>query len=432
MSIYKIIEHIAQTASTNEKLAILKSHADNEVLKKCFEYAYNPRFNFWIRYTEIPKTTGKNDIGPCTFEVLDRLITRKVTGDAARAEFQTLIESLTFPAAAVACRILHHDLRCGASDTLASKVWPKLVPEYPVMLCDKFNAKTRKHLEKFENKCGFNVSLKEDGGRVLITVDHDGTVACRSRNGSELNVFGLFDADFSKYHGMVFDGELIIKSAGGIPDRKKSNGIYTKLVRNTATEAEVDQFTIVLWDVISLEQYLEGLGEVTYADRWESLKKVAPTWSKRVKLVEGKNVKTIAECLEFYEQMRERKQEGAIIKVLDSVWEDKRSKNCIKMKNESEGDFLCTGIEDGLGKYAGMIGALVCEDSTGRLKFSVGTGLNDEDRQKDPIEYIGKIIQVKFNEVITSKNKTTSSLFLPVFSTVRFDKKIANSLSELT
>lgn len=431
MSIYKIIEQIAQTASTNEKLAILKSHADNEVLKKCFEYAYNPRFNFWIRYPHIPSTNGKNDIGPCTFEVLDRLISRKVTGDEARAEFQTLIESLTFPAATVACRILHHDLRCGASDTLASKVWPKLVPEYPVMLCDKFNAKTRKYLEKFENKCGFNVSLKEDGGRVLITVDHDGTVACRSRNGSELNVFGLFDADFSKYHGMVFDGELIIKNADGTPDRKKSNGIYTKLVRNTATETEVDQFTIVLWDVISLEQYLEGLGEVTYADRWESLKKVAPTWSKRVKLVEGKNVKTIAECLEFYEQMRERKQEGAIIKVLDSVWEDKRSKNSVKLKAEESADLLCVGFEPGQGKYANMIGNLICETSDGLLNTGVGTGLKDEDRARDPFEFVGKIIEVAYNEVISSKGRDTKSLFLPVYKQVRFDKNVANSLKEL-
>ena len=274
-------------------------------------------------------------------------------------------------------------------------------------------------------------NCKEDGGRLLVTVDTDGTVVCRSRNGSELNVYGLFNADFKNYPGTVFDGELIIKNPDGTPDRKRSNGIYTKLVRNTATEDEVNQFSIIVWDIIDLGEYLAGVGTLPYSDRWKILQETSKHWSSKVKLVEGKNVQTIDECLEFYEQMRARKQEGIVVKVLSSVWEDRRSKNCIKMKNESEGDFLCTGTEDGQGKYAGMIGALVCEDSTGQLKFSVGTGLKDEDRQKDPNEYIGKIIEVKFNELITSKNKTTSSLFLPVFSTVRFDKKIANSIAEL-
>ena len=257
MSIYKIIEHIAQTASTNEKLAILKSHADNEVLKKCFEYAYNPRFNFWIRYTELPKTNGKNDIGPCTFEVLDRLIARKVTGDAARAEFQTLIESLTFPAAAVACRILHHDLRCGASDTLASKVWPKLVPEYPVMLASKMDEKAVKHLSKFESKPNaFIVQTKMDGGRLLAKVDDSGVVTYMSRNGSSLNLFGAFDKDLAQFKGQVLDGELIVKTASGKPDRKTGNGYYTLSLEtiNTEIKEKKDQLCV-------LEQELKNLNQ---------------------------------------------------------------------------------------------------------------------------------------------------------------------------
>ena len=427
----QIIKQIASTASTNAKKVILQENALNQILKQCFHYAYNPRFNFWIKADGLATSVGFDNVNIDTFKKLDVLINREITGNSARDFMTQYLNTLTKEDQELVVNIMNHDLRCGASDTLAMKIWPKLVPEYPVMLCDKFNEKTRTYLEKFENKCGYNVSCKEDGGRVLVTVDADGVVAARSRNGSELNVFHLFDNDFKNFPGQVFDGELIIKNPDGTPDRKRSNGLYNKLVRNTATKEEVDLFTIILWDIVPLDQYLLGVGTVPYSDRWISLNKIASTWSRRVRLIEGKNVQTIDECLEFYEQMRDRKQEGAVIKVLNSVWEDKRSKNSVKLKNESEGDFLCTGIEEGQGKYVGMIGALVCEDSTGQLNFSVGTGLKDEDRQKDPNEYIGKIIEVKFNEVITSKNKTTSSLFLPVFSTVRFDKKIANSISEL-
>jgi ATP-dependent DNA ligase len=431
MNITQILTEIASDPSTNAKKAIIASNVGNDLLKQAFFYAYNPRFNFWIKADSLATKTGKANVSAETFKVLDRLVAREVTGNAAREVVTAHLNTLTQADQQLVINIMNHDLRCGASDTLASKVWPKLVPEYPVMLCDKFNEKTRKYLEKFENKCGYNVSLKEDGGRVLITVEDDGKVVARSRNGSELNVFGLFDADFSAWRGMVFDGELIIKNADGTPDRKFSNGIYTKLVRNTATKDEVNKFTIVLWDVISLEQYLGGVGEVTYADRWESLIKVAPTWSKRVKVVEGKNVKTIAECLKFYDEMRDRKQEGAIIKVLESVWEDKRSKNSVKLKAEESADLLCIGTEPGQGKYAGMIGNLICSTSCGKLVTGVGTGLKDDDRAKDPSEYVGKIIEVGYNEVISAKGRDTMSLFLPVYKQVRFDKSVANSLKEL-
>lgn len=427
----QIIKQIASISSTNAKKAILQENASNEILKQCFYYAYNPRFNYWIKADGLPTSIGTCNVNLDTFKKLDSLIAREVTGNAARDLMTQYLNTLTKEDQELVINIMNHDLRCGASDTLAMKIWPKLVPEYPVMLCDKFNEKTSKYLSQFENKAGYNVSLKEDGGRILVTVEPDGNVVARSRNGSELNVYGIFDKDFSKYPGVVFDGELIIKNSDGTPDRKKSNGIYTKLVRNTAMKEEVEQFSIIVWDMIDLKEYLSGIGNRPYSSRWSTLQLIAETWSPRVKLIEGKNVQTLAECIEFYEQMRERKQEGAVIKVLSSVWEDKRSKNSVKLKNESEGDFLCTGIEDGQGKYAGIIGALKCETSCGQLKFSVGTGLKDEDRQKDPNEYIGKIIEVKFNEVITSKNKTTASLFLPVFSTVRYDKKIANSLAEL-
>jgi DNA ligase-1 len=427
----QIIKQIASIASTNAKKAILQENASDQILKQCFYYAYNPRFNYWIKADGLATSVGLGNVNLDTFKKLDFLIAREVTGNTARSFMTQYLNTLTKEDQELVVNIMNHDLRCGASDTLAMKVWPKLVPEYPVMLCDKFNEKTRKYLEKFENKAGFNVSLKEDGGRVLVTVESDGKVVARSRNGSELTVYGIFDEDFSKYPGVVFDGELIIKNADGTPDRKKSNGIYTKLVRDTATKEEVEQFSIIVWDMIDLEEYLSGTGTCPYSDRWSGLREIAKTWSPRVKLVEGKNVKTIAECLEFYEQMRERKQEGAIIKVLSAVWEDKRSKNSIKLKAEESADLLCIATEEGQGKYAGLIGNFIGQTSCGKLVTGVGTGLKDEDRQKDPSYYIGKIFEVGYNEIISAKGRDTMSMFLPVYKQVRFDKNVANSLEEL-
>ena len=78
-----------------------------------------------------------------------------------------------------------------------------------------------------------------------------------------------------------------------------------------------------------------------------------------------------------------------------------------------------------------MIGALVCESSCGKLKFNVGTGFNDKDRGLNHGVYLGKIVEISYNEVISSRDRDTKSLFLPVFCSIRHDKNVANSLEEL-
>ena len=81
------------------------------------------------------------------------------------------------------------------------------------------------------------------------------------------------------------------------------------------------------------------------------------------------------------------------------------------------------GVQPGIGKYEGMIGALLCESEDGVIKVSVGSGLKDDDRLTDV--YTGKIISVKYNERITNK-AGEQSLFLPIFHQLREDKDVAD------
>lgn len=426
-TVYEIIEQIASTSSTNEKKSILEANKDNELLKKVFYYAYNPRFNYWIKAKTLNRE-GVVELSHTDFVVLDMLIKRDVTGDRAREVINTLLSTLNFEAQEILVRIINHDLRCGASDTLAMKVWKNLVPEYPVLLCDKMKAKTEAYLSKFENNVGFWVELKEDGGRLITEVDQDGTVKYRSRNGNTLNLFGVFDDQLSQHAGMVFDGELVIIQDDGKPNRKLGNGFYTKAVRNTLTEVEAKQFTYKLWDCVPMSEYATS-GKVPYSDRREFIEHC--DFTGNIGQVYGKKVNTLAECIAFYDEMREDGQEGAIIKVANAVWEDTRSKNYVKLKAEETADLVVVGVLEGSGKYKGMIGSLLCETSDGLLQTGVGTGLNDDDRMKDPSYYMNSIVEVCYNEVISSKGKSIKSLFLPVYKQVRFDKSSANALGEL-
>ena len=98
------------------------------------------------------------------------------------------------------------------------------------------------------------------------------------------------------------------------------------------------------------------------------------------------------------------------------------------MKAELEADLLVEGVTNGTGKNDGLIGALECTSKDGTLKVRVGSGLTDEDRKRDPDEFIGKIVSVKYNEKIQDKNSSDSRLFLPIFQELRLDKSEADNL----
>jgi ATP-dependent DNA ligase len=121
-------------------------------------------------------------------------------------------------------------------------------------------------------------------------------------------------------------------------------------------------------------------------------------------------------------------QEGIILKDAKSIWENKRSKGQIKFKGELETDLRVVDIQLGTGKYEGMLGAIVCESSDGIVKVNVGSGFNDE--QRKTLDYIGKIVAVKYNARIKNK-QGEESLFLPVFVEVREDKNDADSSGEI-
>lgn len=432
-TIFEIIDSVAAIGSTKAKQEIIEKNKDNTVLMNCFFYSENPRFNYFMKLNEAVAgeyhPAGSRDLDATTFSALDKIISREYTGDAAKRFIATILIPLSVEARRIVIRIINKDLRCGAGTSISNKVWKDLIPEYPVLLCGKMDEKAMKHLVQFENTVGFWVELKEDGGRLLVTVEDDGTVVYKSRAGNILNMYGVFDKQLSKYRGIVFDGELVIVNADGKPDRKKGNGFYTKAVRGTITETEAKQFTYKLWDAISLNEYQAGYGTQPYTGRRKFIGDCK--FKGNMGQVDGKFVKTLAECMEFYAEMREADQEGAIIKVANAVWEDARSKNYVKLKAINDIDARCIGWEKGAGKNANKIGNLICETACGLVQFNVGTGLSDEDRERDPADFVGKIIECTYNEVITAKGRTTKSLFLPVYKQIRLDKNRANILEEL-
>ena len=228
---------------------------------------------------------------------------------------------------------------------------------------------------------------------------------------------------------VVFDGELLVTSDDGILDRQTGNGILNKANKGTISAAEADKVVAHIWDMIPYMYFIDGEYNKPYVDRLTTLGKI--TFSEKIKLVDTQIVVSLVDAQLVFEDYLAKGFEGIILKDGQSIWENKRSKGQIKFKGEEECDLRIVDVEPGTGKYAGMLGAIVCESSDGILRVSVGSGFSDAQRteyKRDNL--LGKIVAVKYNMRIKNK-QGEESLFLPIFIEIREDKNIADSIEDI-
>jgi hypothetical protein len=430
MKLHEIVKQLRETSSTLGKQAILEKNRDNVALRNLFWMTENPHLNYYIKADVNVKSKGILELDEfILLDTKDTLHDRRLTGNDAREYVREMTESLTKEDGELYVKMINRDLDCKTGTGILNKVWKGLIPEMPCMLASKMDEKAVDRI--VYKKHGYRVETKYDGGRAMAVVSRDGAVEFLSRNGKPLLMHGVFDSTLMPFRDYVFDGELIVTTETGVADRQTGNGFFTKAVRGTIKSEEAVKFHYVVWDVIPREDFFNGYSKLTLAQRLSTLlcfSKLFP--DGRVTLSEGQFISSLEEANTFYQEMLARGEEGAILKFLDAPWEDKRSKFMIKLKEEKDIDAEVIDVIPH-SKKVGWIGALRCKTRDGNVEFEVGSGFNDDDRQKDPSFYFGKIVQCKYNMLIQARNRSTYSLFLPVFQCVRFDKTEANSLEEL-
>lgn len=423
MKLSDIITLLKNTPKTNDKKKILASHVGNNALKLLFQMTYDNQYTYWIKAT-MPSSSGTSVLTREILEdVLYQLHGRVVTGNAARDYLENILSNLQPAEQQVLVNCINRDMDCKVSESLINATWKDLIYSFPVMLAGKFNEKTAKPFYEAEAAGkGMVVQLKCDGGRMTYVTS---SKAGYSRNASQLLTHNHFDFMNTMFAGYAVDGELLAinTKTGKFESRKVSNGLYTKAVRGTLSVEEAAQLHFVVWDLIPLSEFKSRKGTTPYKERLanlETLIKFNLQYASRISLVKSKLISTVLEAEEFYAEMLAAGEEGAMLKLVDSVWEDDRSNNVLKLKSFVDLEAKVIDWEEGAGKYKGMLGALRCK--VGDIEFSVGTGFSDTDRKTFTKEYsIDKIVTVKYNEIITSKNRKTRSLFLPVFLNFRFD-----------
>lgn len=436
MTILDILREIDDTPGKNDKLAILEREKENLLLKEVFTAAYNPFYNYYLRKFDETITGSFGEPKVSLAYGLSILIhvlnARKLTGRDALDTLETHCKDMHPHDVIVIRRILDGNLQCGCSGNSANKVWKGCVPTYPVMLASSDNEKNRAKI-----KFPAFAEEKVDGMRINVWVVND-KVTYFSRNGRVVDAETVdLDADFvalaksSPYRNVMFDGELLVVNPDGSRmERKTGNGICNKAIKGTISYEEKRKFKFIIFDMVEVKISNNSLpqSDRPFHERTAELKMAFHTTKlkmKQIEMVYQQVVNSWDEANLVYQKMIANGLEGAIIKNRDGMWEDKRSKNLVKMKQFIEDEFIIKAIEEGTNKYEGMMGALHCASADGSIEFSVGTGFTDDDRVRlfdDGL--IGRTVTVMYNEIIEREGSETKSLFLPVFVELREDKGI--------
>lgn len=444
--ILSIIDEIAATASKNEKLAMVKSiSADVNFVRVC-EYSYNPFKTYGLRQiperrvSEFGGSDCEAEFSDETWQILDDLISRALTGTAARDAVKKEIERLTETSADLFVRIIRKDLRAGFSESTINKAVKGLIPEFPYQRCSL--PKDAK-LNEWPWEDGVISQEKADG--MFSNIDHEigGLVRITSRQGSEFPI-----DKFEKLAGEVRSrlsagqqshGEIVVMRDGVVLERQIGNGILNSVL-NGGDFGEGEQPVYMMWDFIPLDCVVpKGKYKLEYRKRlgW-IIKQLRDNPGDSIVLIPTRVVRSLPEAYAHAVELMKAGKEGTVIKHPQATWKDGTSKEQIKIKLEFEIDLQIVGIVSGKegGKNEGRAGSLACRTSDGRLLVDV-TVKNEAMRGKvdaNPEDWIGRIIAVVANEIMEpSESNDFHSLFLPrmVEADYRLDKTEADDLDRV-
>jgi ATP-dependent DNA ligase len=445
MNVNQKIETLAKISSTNAKVEFIKDHCNDELFKSVVHRTLDPMLNFHIK--KIPDHTpeGNMDLGFVIDAIVANLCSRKITGNMAIEFLRNMLNQLSPDDASVIVKMIERDLRCGVSVGLINKAFPNFIQEYPCMLASPYDTKTAKNVSY-----PAIAQTKEDGLRVnAIVHPHTNTVEYRSRNGKEIVIDNVeidsafVDLAMKFKSSIVFDGELLAvdKNENLLP-RSIGNGICNKAIKGTITQAECKSLRFKLWDYVLFDDFKSGKFNLPYQERFSTLKThlASSPFSisetdyippKYISLVSHKIVNNLEEAQDYFQDHLKNGLEGIILKDMSMIWEDKRSKKQLKFKAEETADLVVVDWVEGNGKYQGMLGALVCESSDGKIRVNVSGFTDDQRKAITKEDSVGKIIEVLYNTKIQDSKTKQWSLFLPRIVQFRDDKDVANSFDEI-
>ena len=366
---HKILSELSATKSLTTKAQILRAHSDDagiDVYKEVFAAALSPAITYGVApFGDEPEllpwmsdafnTSWRDgDMKALLFDLSSRL----TSGAEARVAISAYEEDDTiWP---ILYRILAHDLRCGMRASTINKVFKDLIPTFPISLA--------KVLQGNPTLPAF-VEPKLDGMRCIAKLYHSNgkdIVTFQSRKGFELT--GLEPiADELLDNAEVFDlpvmldGELYKHGTG-------FDEISGAVRRNSSSNMEYHVFDVITERrsvPLTTRQFF--LKEMFRDGNFDAIKQVPSTLCHTEEHVN-----------KLYTEYLAMGYEGVMIKDPVRPYIYKRTYAWLKLKPTETYDGIVVGMQEGTGKYKGLLGALMVEISG--VVTAVGSGFSDTER----------------------------------------------------
>ena len=393
-------------------------------LFNCYQ-AYNPYYVFGVK--QVPETDGIEHAAnpwPRFWAMLEALRTRSLTGHAAKRNIEQMSELFDSEEWNGLCRrVLIKDLRCGISEKTLNKVLGKTEWKIPVFSC-QLATDSNDHQSKLKGRK--LIEKKLDGVRVLAVI-HGVGVNLYSRNGKPFDNFPQIVESIRRiakhltptYGGrIVLDGEIIGESFQALMKQAQRK-----------TDVKTDGMTYCIFDAMPFDDFERGYWNAQQHKRTAWLLNNRSKFETEPCLQVMPGFEVDLDTAEGHDQMRRFADdavaqgfEGIMIKDLDAPYECKRSSFWMKWKPVMTVDLNIVGFEEGTGRNAGRLGAIICEgtDNDRLICVNVGSGLSDANRDEywhSRDDLLGRVVEVAA-DAVTQNQDGTYSLRFPRF--VRF------------
>lgn len=250
------------------------------------------------------------------------------------------------------------------------------------------------------------ISTKYDGNCIFIVKEKD-VIEFYTSDWKPFYIKKVAEELLDNTQDFTLVGEFMFDCDGRLGDRSKSaklttyRTLYSKNLANNPLDEE--KTNIKIFDCV--------MDNVTYKDRLAFIATL--NLGKYVSLVNTMIATGKAAMLQS-KALVDLGWEGAMVIEPNSMYQKgKRVNHAIKLKHRKTADLLCIDVEQGEGKCEG-IGALVLQDSKGRI-VKVGSGLDYSKDTRDGTAFIGKIIEIEYEQIM-------DTYIQPVFKSIRDDK----------
>ena len=411
-NIIRLFKQIQGTSSLNEKKAIIIANKDNELFRKCLKFLLDGNVITGLSAKKIVKKVKKSEYILPTFEDVIKYLNQNNTGtDNDISMIQAFLNEHEDDRGFYE-QMITKSFRLGADAKLVNKCIPGLIPTFDVQLGTSIEKVKLSGNEKIF------ISRKLNGTRCAFVGNK-----CLSRQNKEYKGLEHIIADLQKLVGTetFVDGELLYKNKEGLSDSEafqKGTGIAM------SKDNDKLELKLVIFDMFPLDEFWDGKSKEPYSNRKKQLIEL----SEKIKTLGTDNLEIVQMCYEGYDRSEiwkwldyaeQHDWEGVILN-LDTPYECKRTKNLIKVKKFYTYDLEVIGVEEGIGRNKGTLGALVVKYKNN--KVNVGSGFTDEERTyywNNQEEVIGRVIEVKYKEITTDKKTGLESLQFPVYVGIR-------------